>query len=116
MRLLVVTVVNKYTIAKLDRLSLGNCIAAILVGIVKEEAKPERIRSKQSVATSVPVGRMTKAFRAIEDSDPRGVSIDGTRNIDPVGALTPNLGLPGATFGIDHRPCGRVQFGSKTKG
>ncbi len=116
MRLFVVTVMNEYTISKLNRPPRGNRITAILVSIVKEVSKAKGIRSKQAIAASVPIGGVTKAFRAIEDSDAERLPIDDAVNVHPVGALTPYLCFTFAALRTDHGSGGRIQFGSETKG
>lgn len=98
LRLLVIAVVNKHAIAKLNRLSRRNHIAAILVRIVKEKAKPKGIRREQSVTASVPISGVPETFWTIEDSDAKRLPIDNAVNIDPVGAFAPYLRLPYAAL------------------
>src|SRR6185312_1271824 len=69
MRLLVITIVDEHTILKIARFPSGNRIAAVLLRIVKEERIAERICGQQSVATSMPIGGMTKTPGAIENRD-----------------------------------------------
>src|ERR1700730_17506854 len=93
LRLLVIALVNEHAIAKSDGLSRRNGIAAILVRIVKEKAKPKWICREQSITASVPISGVPETFWTIKDSDAKRLSINNAVNIDPVGALAPYLRL-----------------------
>src|SRR6266849_3925510 len=89
-RLAVIAVMDDDAVAKRQRLAFRNGPAAVLIGIAREIAKPERIGGEQAVAARMPGGRMTEAFRVVEYRDAYVFAFHFAVIIHPVGPLTPD--------------------------
>src|SRR5579859_1833227 len=89
-RLLVVAVVDQYAVAKQQRFAFGNCPASVLFRVARKFPQSKWIGREQAVSSSVPVGGMAKAFRAVENGDANVFAGNLAVIVHPIRTLPPN--------------------------
>src|SRR6266849_1480799 len=95
---------NDHAIAKANRMPRLDRHAAVSTLVVQKIVKAEDICREEPVAARMPVCRVARIGRMVEDGDPQLLAVNLTEVVHPARAMSPDLRLAAAAFGIDHQP------------